>query len=149
MALIDKLNDDMKSALKEGKKEKLNVIRMVKSSIKNEEIKQGKPLNDESILSILMKEVKQRTDANEEFKKGNRNDLVEKNLSEIKILQEYLPIQMTDEEIKDVVEKVVYELTEESNLNIGSIMQRIVPIIKGKADLSKVNAIIKEKLNNL
>jgi hypothetical protein len=148
MTLFEQLNEDMKNAMKDGNKDKLNTIRMVKSSIKNEEIKQGKVLSDEDVVSIIMKEVKQRNDAIEEFKKGNRNDLVEKNLKEIEILQAYLPKQMTDEELGEVIDKALLELKEEGTLDMGSVMRKVVPLVKGKADLSKVNMIIKDKLNS-
>ncbi|MFA5602482.1 MAG: GatB/YqeY domain-containing protein [Bacilli bacterium] len=147
MPLLDILNEDMKSAMRNGNKDKLNTIRMVKSSVKNEEIKRGKALNDEDIVSIIMKEVKQRNDANKEFKKGNRMDLVDKNQKEIELLQIYLPKQMTDEELELIIEGALLELKEAGTLDIRSFMKKVVPLVKGKVDLSKVNLIIKEKLN--
>lgn len=106
MTLLDRLNQDMKQAMKNKDKETTSVIRMVKASIQNESIKLGKDtLSEDEELTILSREVKQRKDSLQEFKNAGREDLVEKTEKELEILEQYLPKQLSDEELTSIIQK--------------------------------------------
>ncbi len=147
MSLIKLLNDDMIKAMKEHNKRELSVIRMVKAAIQLEEINKQQELTDEDVIGIIMKQVKMRHDSITEFKKGNRDDLVEETEKEITILNKYLPEQLSDEEVEQIIDQVIKEYNYSSSNDMGNIMREVVPKVKGKYDLSKVNAIIKNKLS--
>lgn len=107
MSLSERLNEDMKQAMKSQDKFKLSVIRMVKASIKNLEIDQHKTLDDNEVLDVLSREIKQRKDSLQEFKQAGRDDLVQKLEAEIAILMEYMPQQLSEEEIKVIVQQTI------------------------------------------
>lgn len=145
----ERLIEDLKKAMKSQDKVRLNVIRMVKASIQMEEIAKHKELDDLEVTSILSKQIKTRKEANVEFAKANRNDLIEKNNLEIDILNEYMPTMMSEEKIETLV-KEVFDKVKPTGLNsIGLVMKEIAPLVKGKADMSLVNQIIKKNLENL
>lgn len=145
----ERLIEDLKKAMKSQDKVRLNVIRMVKASIQMEEIAKHKELDDVEITSILSKQIKTRKEANVEFAKANRTDLIDKNNLEIDILNEYMPKMMSEEEIESLV-KEVFDKVKPTGLNsIGLVMKEIAPLVKGKADMSLVNQIIKKNLENL
>lgn len=145
----EKILIDLKNAMKNQNKEVLNVVRMVKGAIQMEEIKVKHELNDEEVLTIIGREIKTRKESIKEFEKGNRQDLVDKTASEIKILNKYMPKQMTEEEVNKVIDNAFNEVKPTSQSDMGKIMGKVTPLLKGKADLGIVNAIIREKLNNL
>lgn len=144
-----RLDADMKTAMKdrEAGKLRLSVIRMVKSAIKNLEIDHKKELTDEEVLGVLMKEVKQRKDSVEEFKKGNRPDLVEATEAEIVILQEYLPEPMTEAEIEELVKEVIQETGAQSKKDMGKVMGLLTARTKGRADGKVLNQIVQTFLS--
>lgn len=148
MSLLTRLNDDMKQAMKNKDKEKLSVIRMLKASIQNESIKLGKSelLEDED-LTILSRELKQRKDSLQEFKSAGRDDLVEKLEMEIKIIQEYMPAQLTDEELAVIVQETIQETGASSKKDMGKVMSAVMPKVKGKADGARINKLVQELLN--
>src|SRR5690625_1562439 len=139
MSLLDQLNADMKTALKNKEKDKLSVIRMVKSSLQNEAIKKRDDLSEDEELSILNREVKQRKDSLHEFRKANRMDLAEKVEAELAIIQSYLPEQLSDEALERIVQETIEEVNATSKQHVGQVMKAIMPKVKGKADGSKVN----------
>lgn len=148
MSLLKQLNDDMKQAMKNKDKEKLSVIRMVKASLQNESIKLGKgELSEDEDLSILSRELKQRKDSLQEFKSAGRDDLVEKLEMEIKIIEEYMPEQLSDEELSAIVQETIQETGASSKKDMGKVMSAIMPKVKGKADGSKINKLVQEFLN--
>lgn len=149
MLIKERLNEDMKQAMKdkEAGKLRLSVIRMVRSNIKNVEIDRKKELTEEEVLDVLAKEVKMRRDSIEEFKKGNRPDLVETLEQEIAVLMDYLPQQMSEEEVRAVVADTVRETGASSPKEMGKVMAALMPKVKGRADGKLVNAIVKEMLN--
>lgn len=149
MSVKDRLTEDMKQAMKdkEAGKLRLSVIRMVRASIKNVEIDRQKELSDDEVLDILAKEVKMRRDAMEEFKKGNRPDLVEGLEQEIVILMQYLPQQLTEAEVRTLVTEAVAETGAVSVKEMGKVMAALMPKVKGRADGKLVNTIVKELLN--
>jgi len=136
----------MKTAMKAKDKERLSVIRMLKASLQNEQIKVGHELNDEEELTILSREMKQRRDSLTEFEKAGREDLVEKIKGEIIIVEKYLPQQLTEEEIRQIVSDAIVKTNATSAKEFGKVMGVVMPQVKGKADGNQVNAIVKELL---
>jgi uncharacterized protein YqeY len=149
MSLKDRLTDDMKQAMKdkEAGKLRLSVIRMVRASIKNVEIDKKKELSEEEVLDVLAKEVKMRRDSIEEFKKGNRPDLVESLEQEIDILMQYLPQQLSEQEVRALVTEAVKESQAVNAKDMGKVMAVLMPKVKGRADGKLVNTIVRELLN--
>jgi uncharacterized protein YqeY len=138
--------EDLKMAMKNQEKEKLSVIRMVKGSIQMMELDKKHELSDEEVIDVISKEIKSRKDSIEEFKKGNRQDLIDKTESEITILKTYLPKQLSEEEVKEIVEKVFKEVNPTSSKEMGLVMKKITPLVKGKADMGLVSKLVKEKI---
>lgn len=149
MSLKDRLTEDMKQAMKEKEagKLRLSVIRMVRASIKNTEIDRKKELGDEEVLDVLAKEVKMRRDSLEEFKKGNRPDLVAGLEQEIAILMGYLPQQLGEEEVRALVAEAVALTGAAGPKDMGKVMAALMPKVKGRADGKTVNAMVKDALN--
>lgn len=150
MSLKDKLTADMKSAMKEKEagKLRLSVIRMVRANIKYAEIEQKTELNDEQVLDVLSKEVKMRRDSMEEFTKGNRPELVESLEREIEVLMHYLPKQLSEEEIRTLVQAAVTKSGASTAKEMGKVMAILMPSVKGKADGKLVNTIVRELLQS-
>ncbi len=148
LSLLTTLNEDMKQAMRAKDKETLQVIRMLKASIQNEQIKKGQDLNDEEELTVLSREMKQRRDSLTEFEKADRTDLAEKVKKEIVIVENYLPAQLSEEEIRAIVQEAVTNTGATSPKEFGKVMGAVMPKVKGKADGNQVNAIVKELLNN-
>ena len=146
MSLKDQLKEDMKAAMKAREEGKiaLSVIRMVNSAIKNTEINDKIELDDNGVLGILAKEMKTRQDSLTEFEKAGREDLISHVKEEIAVLQKYMPAQMTEDEIRDVVKKAIAECG--ANVNMGNVMKHVMPHTKGRADGKIVNNIVKELL---
>ena len=138
---------DLKNAMKNQNKDLLNVVRMVKGAIQLEEIKVKHVLNDDEVITIIAREIKTRKESIKEFEKGGRTDLVEKTEKEIELLNKYMPEQLSEEEIIKTVNDVFDELKPSSVSDMGKIMGKLTPILKGKADLGLVNKIVREKLN--
>ncbi|MBU5265882.1 GatB/YqeY domain-containing protein [Virgibacillus proomii] len=149
MTLLEKLNQDMKQAMKNKDKETLSVIRMVKASLQNESIKLGKDvLSEDEELTILSREVKQRKDSLQEFKSAEREDLVQKTETELHILEKYMPKQLTNEELKAIVQSTIEEVNATSKKDIGKVMSAIMPKVKGRADGSQINKLVQKQLSN-
>ncbi|GIO22098.1 GatB/YqeY domain-containing protein [Oceanobacillus sp. J11TS1] len=147
MTLLDRLNQDMKQAMKNKDKETLSVIRMVKASIQNESIKLGKDtLSEDEELTILSREVKQRKDSLQEFKNAGREDLVEKTENELEILEQYLPKQLSDEELTSIIQETMVEVNATSMKDMGKVMGSVMPKVKGQADGAKIKQIVEQKL---
>ncbi|ADL12152.1 GatB/YqeY domain-containing protein [Acetohalobium arabaticum] len=146
MSLKDELLADMKEAMKNGDKQKLSVIRMTRAAIKNVEIEESKDLSDDELIEVLAKEVKQRRESIEEYKKAGQEDTVEELKEEINILEEYLPEQLSEEELVDLVEEVIADVGAEDMSDMGKVMGAIMPKVKGRADGSKVNELVRERL---
>ncbi|MFT8348650.1 GatB/YqeY domain-containing protein [Clostridium saccharoperbutylacetonicum] len=144
----DRLQDDWKAALKAKDKFKTNVISTAKSSVLLVEKTDNRKLEDDEVISILAKEVKQRRESMVEFEKGNRQDLVDQCKAEIEILLEYLPQQLGEEEIKQIVKDSAEEVGANSIKDMGKVMSAVRPKVLGKADGSLVSQIVKEYLNN-
>ena len=148
MSLREQLNADKKEAMKarEAGKLRLSVIRMVWANISNLEIEKKRELTEEEIADVIAKEVKMRKDSIEEFKKGNRADLVEQAEQEVAVLMPYLPQQMSEEEVRQVVADTIAEVGAASVKEMGKVMSALMPKVKGRADGKLVNTIVRELL---
>ena len=149
MSLKDKLTEDMKQAMKdkEAGKLRLSVIRMVRAAIKNVEIDTKAESAEEDVIAIVAKEVKMRRDSMEEFKKGQRDDLVAQLEQEIEVLLPYLPQQLTEAEVREIVTEAVAIAGATSSKDMGKVMAVLMPKVKGRADGKLVNNIVRELLN--
>ncbi|UCZ54493.1 GatB/YqeY domain-containing protein [Bacillus shivajii] len=147
MNLLDQINQEMKVAMKNKDKQRLSVIRSVKSSIQNESIKLTRELTEDEALTVLNREMKQRKESLHEFEQANRNDLVEKTKLEINILEEYLPSQLSEDELEQIVQETVKEVGASSKADIGKVMGAVMPKVKGKADGTKVNQLVQKSLS--
>ena len=148
MSIKEKLNEDLKKALKEGKKERLSVIRMAKAAIINEEKDRMHELNDDEVIEVISREVKKRKDAKEEYERLGRSDKADELQREIEILQEYLPLQLTEEELEEIVKKTISEIGAKDLKDLGMVMKAVLPQVKGRADGKAVNAIVKKLLQS-
>ena len=148
MSLKDKLTADMKDAMKarEAGKLRLSVIRLVRGAIRQQEIDGQKELSDEDVLGVISKEVKQRRDSIEDFKKGGRDDLVAEAEAEIAVLMEYLPQQLSEDEVRSLVKEAIVASGATSPKDMGKVMKELMPKVKGRADGKLVNGIVKELL---
>ena len=142
-----KILNDLKNAMNNQNKELLSVIRMVKGAIQMEEIKAKKELTDDDIALVIGKQIKTRKESIEEFKKGNREDLISKTTEEIKVLEKYMPEQLSIEEIDAIVTRAISELGASISSDMGKVMGKVTPLLKGKADMGLVSKLVKDKLN--
>lgn len=148
MSLLERLNIDMKQAMKNKEKDKLSVIRMIKSALQNEAIKLGKQgLSEEEELTVLSRELKQRKDSLHEFDKAGREDLVEKIRTELTFVELYMPKQLSEAELSEIVNETISEIGANSKADMGKVMAAIMPKIKGKADGSLVNKLVQQHLS--
>jgi uncharacterized protein YqeY len=146
MSLSERLNEDMKQAMKSQDKFKLSVIRMVRSAIKNVEIDQKRTLDDNEVLDVLSREIKQRKDSLQEFEKAGRDDLAAAVKAEIAVLSDYLPQQLTEEEVKAIVQQTIQETGASSKADMGKVMGALMPKVKGRADGKLVNQLVQQLL---
>lgn len=146
MNLAERLNEDMKQAMRDGNKFRLSTIRMVRAAIKNQEIELRRPLEDNDTLNILSRELKQRRDSLQDFERGGREDLASNVKAEIEIITEYLPQQLNEEEVKAIVLQTMQETGASSKADLGKLMGALMPKVKGIADGKLVNAIVQQSL---
>ncbi len=146
MGLKEKIDEDIKSAMRAKEELKLSALRMVKAAIGNAEIAKKKSFIDEDVFAILQTAVKQRKDSAEQFRAGNRPELAEKETAEIKILEAYLPTQLGEQELRELVAKVVSETGAVGAKDTGKVMGKLMPLVKGKADGGLVNRLVREIL---
>lgn len=144
--LKQKLTDDLKQAMKDGDKVKRSAIRLLMTAVNNAEIARRAPLEDTDILGIITKEVRQRRESIEAFKQGNRQDLVAQEEAELAILQEYLPQQMTREEVAEAARRVIEEVGALGPGDKGKVMPKLIAQLKGRADGQEINAVVSELL---
>ena len=146
MSLKEKLLNDMKEAMKEKDVLRKNTVQSVRGAILQQEKDTMKEVNEEQILDIIMTEIKKRKDALADFEKGHRPDLVDAANAEIAILQNYLPAQLSEEELTALVRETIAEVSAVSMKDMGKVMGAITPKVRGKADNSKVSSIVKQCL---
>lgn len=146
MGLNERLNEDMKHAMKNQDKFRLSVIRMVRSSIKNIEIDQRKTLDDNEVLDVLSREIKQRKDSLQDFEKAGRQDLVDNLKAELDILSVYMPQQLSEDDVKEIVQQTIQEVGASSKADMGKVMSALMPKVKGRADGKLVNQFVQQLL---
>ncbi len=146
--LKEKLNADLKQAMKGGDTVRRSAIRLVIANIKNAEIAKQASLDDSEILGVIAKEVRQHQESIEAFKKGNRQDLVAKEEAEMAVLQDYLPKQMTRDEIIAEARLIIKETGAQGPRDKGKVMPRLVAQLKGKADGRQINEVVTELLGS-
>ncbi len=134
MDINAKINEEMVTAAKAKDKIKLSAVRMLKTALHNKEIDAMRPLNEAEVMQVLSSLVKQRRDSIEQFAKGNRQDLVEKEEAELKVIQSFMPEQMSDEDVEALIKKAIAEVGATSVKDMGKVMKIIMPQITGKAD---------------
>ena len=145
--LEHQINETLKQSLKDGDKTKLSVFRMIVSSIKNKKIDDGvKELDDDKVIALIQKKARQHQESMKQFEEGGRQDLVEKEATELKYLEEYLPEQLAEEEVTKIVEEVISETGASSVRDMGKVMGQIMPRVKGKADGNLINKIVSSRL---
>lgn len=148
MSISEKLTDDLKKALKTGEKDTLSVIRMMKAAIKNKEIEKRTSLSDEEIYGVLMSLARQRKDSIEQFSKGGRQDLAEKEARELSIIQSYLPRQLTEEELKGIIKDTVKEVGASGQRDMGKVIKPVMAKVKGRVDGRLISELVKKALAN-
>jgi len=149
MELKERLSKELGQSMKAGEKIKVSTIRMILSEIKNAEIAKRGELDDDELLSVLSREAKKRKEAIEEFKKGNRQDLVDRETEELRIIQDYLPEQLSEDELRGIISETIDEVGASSTGDLGKVMGRVMPKLKGRADGKLVNKIVRETLEKL
>lgn len=145
-SLKQKLNDDLRQALKGGDKRRSSVIRLIMSAVHNSEIAKRASLEDTDILGVIAKEARQRKESIEAFKQGDRQDLVAQEEAELAILNEYLPEQMSRDEIITAARKVIDEVGAQNPHDMGKVMGKLMPQLKGKAEGKVINEVVTELL---
>ena len=148
MAITEEIRNDLKDAMMKKEQLRVSTLRLLISAMKNQQIEKGEELTDEEIISVLSTEAKKRRESVEEYKKGDRTDLAEKEEAEIKIVETYLPEQLSDEDVQKLVSEAIADTGAESKKDMGKVMQQLMPKIKGRADGRKVSQIVTEKLGN-
>ncbi len=149
MSLREKIHKDMLDAVKAKEVEKVDILKMTLASLKNFEIEKGEELSSEKQEEVVRKEVKKLKDAIEEYEIAGRRDLVEKEKNQLEVLEEYLPKLMEEDEVREVVKKKVSEMDAQGPKDMGKVMGAVMQELKGKADGTLVNNVVKEVLNEV
>ena len=145
----ERILNDLKTAMKNQDKDTLKVIRMVKGSMQLMEINLKRELNDDEVIGVISKEIKTRKDSIKEFERGNRQDLVDETNKEIEILEAYLPEQLSEEEVNQIISEVFDKVQPSGMQDMGKLMGMITPLVKGKSDLGSVSSKVRERLSCL
>lgn len=144
--MLEKVNSDLITAMKEQDKFTLSVLRMLKSALKNEEINKKSSLTDEEVLAVIKKQVKTRKDSKEEYLTYNRTDLADNLEKEIEILNKYLPEELSDEELEKVIDETIKELNPDGMKGMGLVIKTVGSKCGATADMKKVSSMVREKL---
>jgi hypothetical protein len=146
VSIKEKLRADLVTAMKARDELKVSTLRLVSSSIKNREIDERKELDDEGVLAVLTTAAKQRRESIDQYEKGGRQDLADKEKAELDIIQEYLPQQLSKEEVAAFIKEAIAETGAAGAKDMGKVMKALMPKVKGKADGKLVNELVKEIL---
>lgn len=149
MGLKERFEEDLKKAMREQDVLHRSVLRLIKSEVHNEEIARGKPLDDDGVVGILSRQVRQRRESIVEFRKGKREDLVQREEAELSVLREYLPTQLTEHELGALVQGVITETGARGPGDKGKVMGKLMPQVKGKAQGSEVEMVVVKLLDAL
>lgn len=147
MSIKDQINLDLKEAMKRGEKTRLETIRSLKSAIRYAEIEAGHELDDSGTMRVITKQAKQRRDSIADFQKAERNDLVEKEAAELAIIETYLPIQLSEAEIRTVVLAAVAELNVTDLKGMSQVMKKVMADLQGQADGKVVSQVVRDVLS--
>lgn len=147
MSLNEILTSDLKQAMKDHDKVKLTVVRTLKSNLNNEKISLGHDLTEDDELAVVNREVKQHKDSIKEFTEGNREDLVTEEQTQLDVLMNYAPKQMSESEIQQIIDETINNLGASSMSDFGKVMGASMPKLKGKADGDIVKSLVKKALN--
>ncbi len=145
--LQQRINDDVKAAMRSKDKERLGVLRLITAAFKQKEVDERIELDDTMVLAIMNKMTKQIRDSIDQFEKAGRDDLAAKEAFELKIIQEYLPAQLTEDEISQIITECVAASGAESAKDMGKVMGLLKPRLQGRADMGKVSGLVKQQLN--
>jgi len=146
MGLRERLDEDLKAAMRQKDPLRLNTIRGLKSAVKYREIELMKTLDDAGILGVVASEIKRRKDAAEQYQAGNRPDLVEKEEAESRLLQSYLPQQLSAAELAAKVDEVIAQVGAQGPKDMGAVMKALLPQVQGRADGKAVSELVKQRL---
>ena len=146
MGLREKIDADVKDALKSGAKDRLSTLRMLNAALKNKQIDKRRPLTEEEVVETVRSLIKQRRDSVEQFAKGGRQDLVDKESAEINVLETYLPQQLSREELEVMVRAVITSTAAQGAKDMGKVMKALIPLIGGRADGKLVSELVKNAL---
>lgn len=148
MSLQERINEDLKAYMKSKDTFKLGVVRMVKGAVQLEKINLKKEeLSDEEIIKLISKQIKMRKDSIAEFTKAGRDDLVQQNEKEIDVLKEYMPEEMSEEEVINIINEAISTMGASNIKEMGKVMREVTPKVSGRFDMGRVSSIIKDKLN--
>lgn len=147
MDFHDKLQDDLIKATKARNDTQKWVVRMLKSAVKLDEVSKGKPLTEEEFLAVVQKEIKTRNEALADAERANRQDLIDAAHAEIAVLKTYLPAQLSQEELTELIRQCIYEANASSVKEMGAVMKVLLPKLQGRATNSEASRIVKEELN--
>ena len=146
MSLKDKIREDLKNAMKSKDEVAVRTLRMVIAAIKNFEVEKMKEASDEDVIAVLQKEAKKRKEAIEQYKAAERDDLASAEEAELRVIEKYLPEQMSEGEIKELAKEIIKQVGATTVKDLGKVMKEIMPKVKGKADGKLVNKIVRELL---
>ena len=145
--LMDRLKEDLKTAMRAREMEKLSTLRMLTASLKNQAIEVRRELNDEDVMDVLTKEAKKRRQAADAYEEAGRAELAEKEARELEWIQAYLPKQLTDEEVGAMIDEIIAEQGIESRRQMGQVMGAVMPRIKGRFDGGRVKDLVLARLD--
>lgn len=146
MTLLERINEDLKQSMKARDAERLSAIRMLKAGVKNKEIEKGSAFSEGDVLSVISSMIKQRRESVEQYTKAGRGDLAAKEEGEIRVLEGYLPEQLSGEEVVKIIRDAIAEASAASASDMGKVMKLVMPRVKGRADGKFVNEKVKELL---
>ena len=148
MSLLKRIDEDLKAAMKSSDAIRLSALRMAKAAMKNLQIEKSRELSDEEIIAVLSTMAKQRRESIDQFSKGGRKDLAEKEQMELSVLQSYMPAQLSPDELENLIDQAIQESSARSEADMGKVMKVLMPKIKGVADGKWVNTRVKELLSS-
>jgi hypothetical protein len=148
MTLREQIQDDVKKAMKEKRKDDLATLRFLSAGIKQKEVDERKELSDEEVIQLIQSQIKKREESVESFTKGNREDLAEKEKAGIELMRAYLPEQLSSDELEKIVEESIQEAGASGPKDMGKVMKVIMPKVQGRADGKAVNQVVRSKLQS-
>ena len=146
MGLREQIDGDIKDAMKAGAKDKVSALRMLSAALKNKQIEKRAPLTDSEVQDTVRSLIKQRKDSIEQFTKGGRQDLVDKETAEVAVLEVYLPQQLARDEVEKIVREIIAQTGAQGAKDMGKVMKALVPVLAGRADNKLVSELVKHAL---